>query len=272
MNFVYNNNALDNNKFTKIMDNNKENIKEIRKNFCVIIIDNKLYFVKTINKKCPLTPIINLSNDKEIDPTNQVANFLLTNQKFAPLFVNIYSISQNEHYDYYIMDYIKYGDFSNVLPILNTKWKFSLLMQSLLSIYILNHKIKLFHNDLYYNGVVRNIMVDHVETPYSINQSLNNVIITINVRKFCTKMIDFGRCSNKQAFRTTEYHNKHFSQIKYISEPLLFTYFFFKTFGFEEFNMLNQMGSEISKNSSTLIDFDSKFLIKIYNKFKKYIM
>jgi len=272
MNFIYNDNTLNNNKINRIIENNKENIKNVRKNFGIITIEGNLYFVKTINKKMAPTLITNPNNDKEIDPTKQVVNFLADNKKYILLFVNIHIICQKEHNDYYIMDHIKYGDFTNMLPILNSRWKFTLLMQSLSSIFILNHKIKLFHNDLYYDGVIRNVMVDHVEKPYSFDLNINNVIIALNIKKFCVKMIDFGRCSNKQAFRTLEYHNKHFFNIKYISEPLIFTYFFFKTFGFDEFDMINRIGLDLGNESKTLLEFDSKFILKMYNRYKKYII
>lgn len=270
MNFIYNDNVLD---INKVIDNNKENIKDIRRNFSIITIGNNIYFVKTINKKISetRTQIMNPNSDKEVDPTNQVTTYLSTNHKYEKLFVTIHSISQKDQCDYYVMDYIAYGDFTNMLPVLNSKWKFTLLMQSLASIYILNHKIKLFHNDLYYEGIIRNIMVDKVDKPYSIDLHINNTQLVLNVKKFCVKMIDFGRCASKQGFRTTEYHSKHFSKIKYVSEPLIFTYFFFKTFGFDEFNMLNHYGLEIEKTVGSLVEFDSKFLLKIHNRYKKYI-
>lgn len=272
MNFVYNDNMLDNATINRIITNNKENVTDARKNFGVVAIENKLYFVKTINKSAPPTLITNPHNDKEVDPTNKVLSYLANNNNKMPFFVTIHSLSQNSQYDYYIMDYIKHGDFKDIVPILNTKWKFTLLMQSLVSIFILNHKIKLFHNDLYYIDVIRNIMIDKVDKPHMVEINLNNTIITLNVKKFCARMIDFGRCSDKQAFRTTEYHNKYFSSIKYISEPLIFTYFYFKTMNVDELDTLTKMAALVVKSSKNQIEFDSKFILTIYNKYKKYIM
>jgi len=272
MNFVYNDNTLDNAMINRIIGNNKENVKDVRKNFGVVAIESKLYFVKTINKSAPATLITNPINDKEVDPTNKVLKYLAINNEQMPFFVNIHSLSQNNQYDYYIMDYIKYGDLKDMIPIINTKWKFTLLMQSLSSIFVLNHKIKLYHNDLYYIDVIRNVMIDKVDKPHSVEVNLNNTIITLNVKKFCARMIDFGRCSDKQAFRTTEYHNKYFSSVKYVSEPLIFTYFYFKTMGVDELDTLVKMANIVTKTAKSQIDFDAKFILTIYNKYKKYIM
>lgn len=272
MQFVYNNNSLNNDIITKIFSDNVIIPTDPRKNFRIIVVNNKLYFIKTINKNAAPTLITNPSQDKEMDPTCQVVTFLNDNKSYADFFVCINVISQHEKFDYYVMDYIKYGDFNNMLPVLNTKWKYSLLMQSLISIFILNHKIKLFHNDLCYINQIRNIMIDNVDKSYSMEINLNGTNIVLNVNKFAAKLIDFGRSSDKPAFRTTQYHTQYFSKIKYISEPLIFTLFFFKTMNNDELNNLLQIAFESSRNSTTTLqDFDSKFIIKIYNKYRKYI-
>ena len=272
MHFVHNNNILHIDTIIKLINDNKLTVIDIRKNFGIVTNNNKLYFVKTINKNAPPTLITNPFQDKELDPTKQVVEFLNNNKNYGDFFVNINTIVQYGNYDCYVMDHIKYGDFSNMLPILNTKWRFSLLMQSLVSIFILNHKIKLFHNDLCYINQIRNIMIDHVDKSYSIDVNINGNKITLNIKKFSAKMIDFGRSSDKQAFRTTQYHTQYFPKIKYVSEPLVFTLFFFKTIGVDELNNLVQMAIEQSRGSSSLLDFDAKFITKIYNKYKKYIM
>src|SRR5438552_3384685 len=102
MQFVYNNNVLDNNTITKIIQDNKVNVGNIRKNFGVIAVNNKLYFVKTINKNAPPTLITNPFNDKEIEPTDQVVTYLQNNKGYVGFFVNMNCICQIGKYDYYI--------------------------------------------------------------------------------------------------------------------------------------------------------------------------
>lgn len=271
MQFLYNNNTLDNATITRVLLENKVNVSTARKNFGMVTHNNKLYFIKTINKSAPPTLVTNPNNDKEIDPTKQVVKYLDDNQNHNDFFVTINCICQNDKYDHYVMDYVKYGDFNNVLTFLSSKWKYSLLLQSLLGIFILNHKIKLFHNDLCYINQIRNIMVDHVPKPYTIDITLNNTNIVLHVKKLAAKVIDFGRSADKQTFRTTQYHTQYFQKIKYISEPLVFTLFFFKTLGTDEHNYLMQLALEIARISTSLSDFDSRFIIKIYNKYRKYV-
>ena len=173
------------------------------------------------------------------------------------------------------MSDIRNGDLADMLPLLNKRWVCTFLLQSLIGIYILNHKIKLFHNDLYYIDKIRNVMVHKSKKEDAmkpLNIKLGNSDLFVLSKQFCVKIIDFGRASHVQEFRTTEYHKKYFNHIKYISEPLLFCFFLFKTIGVDQYSMLNQIVNDLHEKVETLREFDEKLITVIYEKYSKYLM
>ncbi|QKF93529.1 protein kinase [Fadolivirus algeromassiliense] len=262
MKTVYTNNNINQLECQNILNINSKNITSNRKNMVVVPYSKtKTCFVKTIDRSRESNP------KKELDPTLKVINYLKHNTHYNPLFVKINVIKQIDNNDYYLMEYIKFGDLNTLLPILNRRWKYSLLIQSLMSIYILNHKIKLFHNDLYYMDVIRNIMVDQINETNTIKLEILDHDIAIDISKFCIKMIDFGRCSSKQEFRTTEYHKKYFPDMKHVSELFLFTFIYLKSLGDQSIIDFNEIQNNMAMTTNTLKEFDDNFLLFMCNKF-----
>ena len=275
MKFHYNDKTVSNELYNTIIKKNNNCIRDVRKNFTRILVDNdKMYFVKTVNVN-----IMRYQNDSgkdnEIKPTIHFLNSIERYPHYQCLFPKVHIISQSGPYSYYIMSDIRNGDLADMLPLLNKRWVCTFLLQSLIGIYILNHKIKLFHNDLYYIDKIRNVMVhkskkDDAMKP--LNIKLGNSDLFVLSKQFCVKIIDFGRASHVQEFRTTEYHKKYFNHIKYISEPLLFCLFLFKTIGVDQYSMLNQISNDLHEKVETLREFDEKLITFIYDKYSKYLM
>lgn len=97
-----------------------------------------------------------------------------------------------------------------------------------MTIYYLNHKLGIFHNDLIFKNNFRNIMIDY-------NEDL--IDIEINSFKYSTNsnhivIIDFGQSSSKPKLRTLNfYYNKYKktnTEYKYISEVFIMYYYFYK--------------------------------------------
>lgn len=260
MKTVYTNNNITQSECNNIINLNNKIITPNRKNVLMLPYNTKTYFVKTIDRNKEVT-----NPRKELDPTLKVIKYLDNNQIYSPLFVKINTIRQLGNNDYYLMDYIKVGDLNKLLPLLSTNWKYTLLIQSLLSIYILNHKIKLYHNDLFYMDVIRNMMVDTTNQKTTLNIEMADDEIIIDIDKFCIKMIDFGRCSNRPEFRTIEYHNKYFPNMKYISELFLFTFVYLKSIGKE--NKINFDDIQKCDKIVSIKEFDDNFLLLMCEKF-----
>lgn len=275
MKFHYNDKTISNELYNTIIKKNNLCIRDVRKNFTRILVDNdKIYFVKTVN-----TSIIRYQNDttkdNEVKPTIQFINNIERYPHYQCLFPKIHIISQSNPFSFYIMDDIRNGDLADLLPLLNKRWVCTFLLQSLIGIYILNHKIKLFHNDLYYIDKIRNVMSHKSkkdDAVKSLSVKLGNSDILVLSKQFCVKIIDFGRSSQVQEFRTTEYHKKYFDHIKYISEPLLFTLFLFKTIGVDQYTMLNQIATDLMNKVDGLREFDEKLILIMYEKYSKYLM
>jgi len=270
MRFHYNNYSLSSETINKIIKKNNSGIDHSqRKNFTRIMLDGKMYFVKTINVS--IKRYSGESNtDNEIKPSIQFVNLINKYNKYSILFSNLHAILQTGYISYYIMDDIKNGDLSDMLPLFNQEWIDHFLLQSLIGIYILNHKIKLFHNDIYYKDVIRNVMVhknNKMQSDIDIKVTLDNNNICVPIKEYCIKIIDLGRSCKRPEFRTTEYHQKYFPTLKYISEPLLFTYFFFKTMNDDKFDIINKIINNI-ESSKTLKEFDEKFILEIIKKLK----
>lgn len=275
MKYHYNDKTVSNELYNAIIKKNNFCIRDTRKNFTRILVDNdKMYFVKTVNVN-----IIRYQNDSnkdnEIKPTIHFLNSIERYPHYQYLFPKIHIISQSGPFSYYIMSDIRNGDLADLLPILNKRWVCTFLLQSLIALYVLNHKIKLFHNDLYYVDKIRNVMVHKSkkdEAIKSLSIKLGNSDMFVLSKQFCIKIIDFGRSSHVQEFRTTEYHNKYFEHIKYISEPLIYCFFLFKTVGVDQYSMLNQIAKDLNEKVESLREFDERLITIIYEKYSKYIM
>lgn len=266
MRYHYNDHTLSDENINKIIKKNNVGLDHTQlKNFTRIMLDGKTYFVKTINIKRGVGEGM---IDNEIKPSIQFVNLIQKYNKYSVLFPHIYAILQMGVISYYIMEDIRIGDLIDMLPLLNKDHINDFLLQSLVGIYVFNHRLKMFHNDIYYRDTIRNVMV-HKNSKLSPNNiiqiKLNKSIITIPIKEYCIKIIDFGRSSKIPEFRTTEYHQKYFPQLKYISEVLLFAYFFFKTMNEDISHLINDIIKSI-ENCDSLKEFDEKFIINIIKK------
>jgi len=266
MKVVYTNDTINATAIGQIINTNNKNQFVNRKTTLLVPYSNaKICFVKTIDRTKES------SIEKELQPTLRVVRFLNNNKQYQPLFVKINAVVQLNNNDHYLMDVIRLGDLKVVLPLLKKKWKYSLLIQALFGLYILNHKIKMYHNDLFFSDVVRNMMVDSVDGKTSVKLAIDNVELTLKVEKFCVKVIDFGRCSSKPAFRVSEYHKKYFPDMKYVSEMFLFTFMYFKTINEHERIDFNALQLDLCNQSSCMLDFDNRFLLNMCERFSKYL-
>jgi len=197
--------------------------------------------------------------------------FLVNNPSYnTNYFIDICAIIKcNNHY--YCIFEVLMCDLEYILPTINNKYKFLYLLQALFAIYHFNHEIGLFHNDLYYENNIRNIMLydTYFNTNLTHNKkntiSLNDIIIQIPT--YGVKIIDFEWSDHQPQLRTLEYHNKYFIDVNHVSEILIFIYIYFKSFGIDLYeNLIKKVN--IIKHYDRKI-FDYKLIQYIYIKYMK---
>jgi hypothetical protein len=153
--------------------------------------------------------------DSEINKTN-FKNFILLPEKIIDCKNNMIYKYPKLNYDYNktILEKISYHKLIDYT------------IELCLTLYYLNHKLKIFHNDLIFENNLRNIMIDYNE---------KKIDIEISLFKYSTNsnhivIIDFGQSSYKPRLRTYKfYYNKYKkSDYKYISEVFIMYYYFYK--------------------------------------------
>ena len=134
-------------------------------------------------------------------------------------------------------------------------------------IYYLNHKLKIFHNDLIFKNNYRNIMIDY-------NEDL--VEIEISKFKYLTKLnhiviIDFGQSSVKPKLRTLNfYYNKYKKnniKYKYISEVFIMYYYFYKFHNkIDDYwdEKYDKLYNDFEINTTSLEEFDDKIIKSLF--------
>lgn len=187
------------------------------------------------------------------------------------LFVNIRSIIKCDHEYLYIMDNICMPELRFIMPILNNQWRIRFLLQSLVSIYLLNHTIGYYHNDLYFKGNVRNIMVDCYYPKDKTDWGCVFYGLTIPTDKYYIRMIDYGWSSKEPGKRTSEYHEKYFPEISYVSEVLLFSYIYFYNSNPKISENIKSAAIKIMYDTSDRKSFDRRIIKLIYSSYNKYL-
>ena len=154
----------------------------------------------------------------------------------------------------------------------------NILLQLLISVYILNHKMKLYHNDLFYEEKVRNIM-------YIKNKDKNiiyeNNFIKIKVGEYIIKIIDFGQSRKYPAHLTKKTKDsKYFEKLELTSEVLLTMHYYFQSiylannysYSEELKEKTLKLGKRLEKKSEYNLKIFDQLVIKyIKNNFNKYM-
>lgn len=149
----------------------------------------------------------------------------IKNDTIRQLFSNIIEIKRCNQDTYYLMNKYDIDINRKFLLRLSTTDQLNILTQILFGIYYLNHVLHLYHNDLYFNNNIRNVMCNKIDNKVNIKYDKFNIVC----ENYIIKLIDFGWTENKPAFRTTEYHDKYFRKLHTVSELVLFTYFYMIT-------------------------------------------
>ena len=148
----------------------------------------------------------------------------------------------------------------------------NLLLQVLFGLYYLNHILHIYHNDIYYKHKIRNIMVNKIDNPITIEY--NDMKITCN--NYLSKIIDFGWGNSKPSFRTTEYHDKYFKDNKYISELVIFTFYYLLTIKPKDdkyhgkmLEFIKKIVEKVEKKLTEINKLNAKNFDKLFYKFVK---
>lgn len=153
----------------------------------------------------------------------------------------------------------------------------NILLQLLIGVYILNHKLKLYHNDLFNKGKIRNIM--YIENNDK-NLIYENNFIKFKIGKYIVKIIDFGQSSKTLNLRILKYKERYFKELKLTSEVLLTIHYYFQSIYFvnnDNYNekleeMTLKLGKRLEKKSEYNLKIFDQLVIKyIKNNFNKYM-
>ena len=169
------------------------------------------------------------------------------------------------------------GDLNNLLES-NEKMNYkNIVLQLMMGIYIINHKLKIFHNDLFVSGIIRNIMFLKNEEK---NIVFEEDFIKFKIGSYIIKIIDFGHTKKIPNFRLTQYKNLYFQDLKLNSEVFLTTYYFFSTiyknkrgdYNIELEDKIIKVGLRLEKKSDyNLKLFDELFIKHINKNFSDYL-
>jgi len=269
MNILYQNNI----DLSKVCYHKFAKMKFNQKSFDIIQINNINYFIKLNNSQ------------QELDATLDIVTKIKTiKEKF--LFINIRGIVECNKNILYISDKIAYNDIRYMVSMFNKKYRAIFLMQSLVSIYILNHIIGYYHNDIHGVDNVANIMIDDIyadrkKIPITFEFEGMKIPSYVN----CIKMIDFEKASSESDNKNNDAMKMYFPDMPYVSEPLLFTYFYFVNYDNDYNNKLsntqknpkkyhvaiNKIAMNIVNKANNRKDFDLLFIKRIYKSFSKYL-
>lgn len=153
----------------------------------------------------------------------------------------------------------------------------NILLQLLIGVYILNHKLKLYHNDLFYKGKIKNIM--YIENNDK-NLIYENNFIKFKIGKYIVKIIDFGQSSKTPKLYTLRYKERYFKELKLTSEVLLTMYYYFQNIYFVNNDNYNEKLEEITLKLGKRLEKKSEYNLKIFdqlvikyikNNFNKYM-
>ena len=227
-----------------------------------------------VTKKGEIIKSIKKNKDKE------KYNLVLLKKKLTKkdsIFFNPYiDMKTCQDGNYYLMKKLD-GDLINLLHSdkkLNLK---NILLQLLVGVYILNHKIKLYHNDLFFEGKTRNVM-------YVSNNNKNiiyeNNFIKLKIRDYLIKIIDFGHSNKEPNLRTLQYKNQYFKELKLTSEVLLNMHYYFQSLYLKNNNAYYEkleektlkLGKRLEKKSNYNLKIFDQLVIKyIKNNFKEFL-
>lgn len=164
--------------------------------------------------------------------------------------------------NYYLMKKLD----GNLINLLHSNEKIDLknmLLQFLTGVYILNHKIKLYHNDLFYKGKIRNLM-------YVSNNDKNiiyeNNFIKFKIGKYLVKMIDLGQSSKEPKFMTLRFKDKYFKELKLTSEVFLSMYYYFQSLNLKNNDNYNEKLEEKTLNLGKRLEKKSNYNLKIFDQ------
>jgi hypothetical protein len=216
-----------------------------------IVYGKKLYVLKYIK-------------NEEVEITIEILN---DTHQFKLYFINIYAIFKCNDNVLCIMENLM-NDLGYMIGTFNSKHKFLYLLHCLFAIYHLNNNLNIYHNDIYFKNEIRNVML------YDAYRKYNNKLITLNdliipIPGYSIKIIDYGWASHEPGLRTLEYHNMYFLNCKYISEVLLFIYFYFKQLKIDLQNILIEKSNKISNRVTNKKEFDYELIKLIHKKYVK---
>lgn len=219
-----------------------------------VIYNDKLYVVK------------NNTNTDEATVSAAVMKNIEDNESVKFLFVDMDLITKCQNGNFlYFMNPIQLPELRYITVLLNQQWRYILLLQSLVTIYILNYKIGYYHNDLYTSNSVRNMMISesNITTPIKFAN------IVIPVKPYHVKMIDFGWSSVEPGFMTTEYHKLYFSDTKHISEIAIFIYVYFKKYNMKYAEKIRRRIIALAGKIDDGPRFDLSLIHMINNEYKR---
>lgn len=125
---------------------------------------------------------------------------------------------------FYLFKKIDFDLNKNFLEKINKCDFFNIVSQIIFVTYYLNHKLNIFHNDLFLINNLRNIMINKNKTPYFLK--IDNY--KIKVQKYCVIFIDFGLYNKRFRFKNKDFYYKqnikYFTIFKIKSELLAILY------------------------------------------------
>jgi hypothetical protein len=141
--------------------------------------------------------------------------------KLFNLYLDKKRCQKNNYYLFYRLN----DDLKNLLIENITKEdKKNILKQCLLATYILNNKLNIYHNDLYYTfkkeNKLGNFMYKKIKKEFKVEIDG----MKVDVKKYNIKIIDFGQSRSYPYFSTIKYSPP---ELKIVSECFLVGYYFF---------------------------------------------
>lgn len=130
----------------------------------------------------------------------------------------------------YLFEKIDYDLTYNFLKKLNNYYYKNILKQVIFIVYFLNHKLNIFHNDLFLLSQIRNIMINKNKIKYKLKLEDK----TVEVDKYKVVLIDFGLFNKESTFKNKEFYIKknikYFCIFEIISELFIVLFLLLKNY------------------------------------------
>jgi len=245
-----------------------------------LLIDNEQFIIKQFE-------LIDSNFDIEKNIYIHIHNICKNSFFFKKFMIKYLYIATYPDHHIILMKKLNYTMNNKFLNGISKNEKNNLLLQSLLTIYEMNHEYTIYFNDIYNNNKILNFMIhknNNTKKRIYNYKLINNKNIFFYKKKYEIRIIDYGRINTRPGVNTKKYMVQFFNHLyekNIVSEVLLFFLFFYTTIHPSpeyQNNMVQKLNNIINENilsnenfnqNISSLHFDTLLLSYLYDSEKQ---